>query len=303
MAKITIPEFKSGELLSVDTFNQMNEEFRSLEIDDENLAIEGIHQRNISTWTVFDEHRQEFINKSKLLEKTYDADDLPSVFPISVTPATSGVGNPIKFASILSTEQVLIRVSCRVRMEDFGARTFGKGKPPWVALMLRSFDGGEADPDTEDRSDWDDIPETLQHFALAFTGRKNGLAQGMGSGDHYGSVPMALYVFPSDNGLPNNTPYEAYDADSHYNALAAFVGVGATESTYDPTVYGPFHYDFSYTFAYLYSPSTDQINKSFQVFGYQQLFEQDTNIEIRNRPEQLGFWVEDFQLTAHKIKR
>ena len=214
-----------------------------------------------------------------------------------LTPATSGVGNPIKFASILSTEQVLIRVSCRVKMDDFGARTFGKGKPPWVALVLRSFDGGEDDPPTEIRSDWDDIPETLQHFALAFTGRKNGLARGLGSGDHYGAVPMTLIVFPPDNGLPNDTPYESYAADAHYNALVAH------EYGYDPKVYGPFHYDFSYTFAYLYSPSTDQINKSFQVFGYQQLFEQDTNIEIRNRPKQLGFWVEDFQLTAHKIKR
>ena len=100
MARITIPEFKSGELLDVDTFNQMNEEFRSLEIDDENLAIEGIHQRSIKENTVFDEHVARYVNKSPLLEKTYGADDLPSEFPISVTPATSGIGDAIKFASI-----------------------------------------------------------------------------------------------------------------------------------------------------------------------------------------------------------
>ena len=185
-------------------------------------------------------------------------------------------------------------------MSDFGARTFGKGKPPWVALMLRSFDGGEADPDTEDRSDWDDIPETLQHFALAFTGRKNGLAWALGYNDRFGSVPMQLLVFPSDNGLPNDSPYESYAADSDYNALR---GAGSYLTEYDPTVYGQFNYEFSYTFAYLYSPSTDQINKSFQVFGYQQLFEHDPHIYLRNKPKQLGFWVEDFNITAHKIKR
>lgn len=297
MAKITIPEFKSGELVDPETFNQMNEQFRSLEIDEENLAIEGIHQRSIRDNTVFDDIVSDDFNKSKLLSKTYDADDLSDVFPISVTPSTSGVGNPIKFASILSTEQVLIRVSCRVRMTDFGARTFGKGIPPWVALMLRSFDGGEDDPDTEFRADWDDIPETHQHFALAFTGRKNGLP-----GRHWDHDYNELSIHASNGALPPDplTPEDKYEPDGDYNGWMA---LGTSGDTYDPTVYGQFNYDFSYTFAYLHSPSTNQINRSFQVFGYQQLFHNDTNIEFRNRPKQLGFWVEDFNMTAHKIKR
>lgn len=297
MARITIPEFKSGELLDVDTFNQMNEEFRSLEIDDENLAIEGIHQRSIKKNTVFDDIVSDDFNKSKLLEATYDADDLPSGIPDSMgglTPDTSGVGNPIKFASILSTEQVLIRVSCRVRMDDFGARTFATGKPPWVALMLRSFDPleGEDDPPTEFRSDWDDIPETLQHFALAFTGRLGGL-HGFSPYHRYNMIP----ILPS-NGEMYKGPLIGYEPSALYNEWGR-----STVYDYDPTVYGQFNYEFSYTFAYLYSPSTDQINKSFQVFGFQQKFNNDPHIELDNRQFQVGFWVEDFQLTAHKIKR
>ena len=269
MARITIPEFKSGELVEPETFNQMNESFRTIEIDSENLSIEGIHQRSVSDNTVFDTIVSSNFNISPTIKAVFDSDDLPDVFPLVDGGGTSPVGDEVSFSSVLSTEKVIIRTSCRVTMDDFGARTFSTGIPPWVALMVRKFQSGA----------WSDLPETLQHFALAFSGKTPGTSHTnielpvLGAGDSSVGTGMT------------------YTADIDYNGYR----------TDDSDMM--FDYDFSYTSAYLYAPSTDQTNVSFRLWGFQQLYKNDPNIFESLRPKQLGFKVQDFNMTAYKIKR
>lgn len=274
MARITIPEFKSGELVDPETFNQMNEQFRSLEIDDENLAIEGIHQRSIRDNTVFDDIVVSDLKASPLIKTKWDSDDLPDEFPVYATDIdTSRVGDKISFPSVLSTEKVIVRASCRVTMDDFGARHYAVGIPPWVALMIRITEGGS--------SSWTDLPETLQHFAVAFSGRA----------DLAGTLEKGYEFSIHDGGITGE--------EALYRGLFTF--------PYNKA----FNYDFSYTSAYLYAPSTDQTNVSFQVWGFQQYYHHNTDSSLidpspvpeRFRPKQVGFNVQDYTITAHKIKR
>lgn len=260
MARITIPEFKSGEPLDTADFSSMDTALRDLKIDDENLAIEGINQRTVAPRTVFDNVVSNSLSKSSLISVSIET-DMGQQYPSG--GGTEGLfneaRNKVEFASIASTEDVLIRVSCRVFMYDFGARTFKTGSPPpWVALVLRKLEDGS----------WTDIPETWQHFALAFTGKIDGVSA------HLNILSEIRWA-------------AGFDTD---------LGGGADGTMFD--------YEFSYTSAYLYSPGVAKTNIQFSLWGVQQRWaagpDIDTDYDI---PEQTGFFVKDYSIHAYKIKR
>mgnify|MGYP003624768723 FL=1 len=268
MARITIPEFKSGEPLDTVDFNTMDTSLLTLKVDEENLAIEGINQRTVAPRTVFDNVVSNSLSESSLISKT---DDVPvgHSYPFTSEEGLFNVANnKVVFNDIASTEDVLIRVSCRVFMKDFGARTFKTGdKPPWVALILRKLEDG----------DWTDIPETWQHFALAFTGKIDGFSayKARGAG-HLDSIRNAAGF---------NT-----DSSGDYDLVS------------DGTM---FDYEFSYTSAYLYRPGLAKTNIQFSLWGVQQgpWYWGDDVDTYYSYPEQTGFFVKDYNIHAYKIKR
>lgn len=258
MARITVPEFKSGEPLDTADFSSMDTALVGLKIDDENLAIEGINQRSVTANTVFSPVENNYLFKSTKISKTQDV-PVGHSYPFTGTEGLFNVGNnKVLFSDIASTEDVLIRVSCRVTMSDFGARTFKTGgKPPWVALILRKLEDGA----------WTDIPETWQHFALAFTGKIDGTSAHM----------MAAY-----GGLKDSAGIE-------------------TGPDNDGTM---FDYEFSYTSAYLYRPGLAKTNIQFSLWGVQQKYTLPPDIDTgKEYPKQDGFYVKDYNIHAYKIKR
>lgn len=258
MARITIPEFKSGEPLDTTDFSSMDTSLVGLKVDEENLAIEGIGQRSVTANTVFSPVENNSLSKSTRIEQTSDRPVGTGYHSERLDGLFNAAYNKVVLSDIASTEDVLVRVSCRVTMSDFGARTFRTGgKPPWVALVLRKLEDGV----------WTDIRQTWQHFALAFTGKIDG-------------------VSAYQESLPGVVIYAGYQTGPDW-------GDGKM-----------FDYEFSYTSAYLYRPEVAKTNIQFSLWGTQQLYDAGTDISTDyDYPKQTGFYVRDYNIHAYKIKR
>ena len=138
MARIKVPEIKSGDSLSSETFNEINDAFVDFKIDESNIRPEGINASKIPSNYPFNRYRSFPKELYRVISKS-NGNEL-CFFP-SLTAAldtTAKGSDVVSFSdeSISLNDTFICRASARIYMFDFGSRTFFSGIPPTLHLEL-----------------------------------------------------------------------------------------------------------------------------------------------------------------------
>ena len=139
MARVKIPNIKSGDTLSASKFNEINDAFLNFEVDGENLSVEGIKQeKKPSTYPFSTSTRRRF--STETVTKNIDN-------PLVYFHRLEDLDTEVVASSVLEFdagdvalelgEVILVRVNARIHHTDFGARTFFAGIPPTLGVQLR----------------------------------------------------------------------------------------------------------------------------------------------------------------------
>ena len=276
MARIKLPEIKPGDPLSSEQYNDILESLEDFDIDGSNIAEEGINFSQKKVGYPF--HQQDDVKNSSSKTVTSEAATNTVLYMGSgVAPDAAGGTKKAsdyvyKTANFQPGDYAFCRASCRIKMSDFGSRTFFAGIPPTVSLELRyiTFD----DPDDEfidptalvsgsDYSLWKSCVGTKQLFSCAFSSKIPSDSGGdlmvqkvaieAGVTDHttrkHKYRPDLITYTKSDTEYPESR--DQYDLSSNTNMF--------------------FHYNFSYTTAFplqILSGHGNVRKVGFALFGH-----------------------------------
>jgi len=300
MSRIKPVEIKEGDTLSSLDINANQSELRAFTVDEENVRMEGISQSHVPS---------NAIHSATTAFSTQDSSQaaiaIASGWGTSASEwlVFSGIGNKISPLTGTATlngskgEMMIVRASCRVRMADFGSRTFNFSAPPKLLVTLRyALSDTPTWPGT-----WFDAEGTEQQFSIAFSGK----------------IPSTQIPFADTPGLGSALSGEA--GESWRNTSLSSIGSDdATEpSGADFNPIGarglPFDHDFSYQTTWVYDPGTDVSAVSFGLWGraiMQSSIEWPPSSFRGTRGKKgcstvnyKGFYISDLQLTSTIIKR
>ena len=163
MSTLKINEFKSGDEITSESFNEMQNSFRSLKINEENLSEEAINNLHIKENSVFGKTAS--IRYSNITVPTPGTDirrpyesifEVPTkvhwpeknsiVFGTSFSTTDDAWSSDFGFSNIENPSHydeksgdkfgIFLRASCRIRVPDVGARTFWGGNNPCIRVFL-----------------------------------------------------------------------------------------------------------------------------------------------------------------------
>lgn len=240
MARIKPTEIKEGDALDVSTVNSTQSDLRSLTVGNANIRQEGLNADVIAANAVFDgpTAHSDAVNLQRSALNT-------SVYPTFDIIRDSGLGEKyVTVDDVLGTknEQVIVRVSGRIFMDDYGARTFGDMYCPTVIVELRKSTA--LNPVL--LAEYSVCEGTRQSFELAWSGK----------------IPSGSVAYDSDYGdytnLALNSAYVG-DGGPHDGDENNFNDDNRTGRT--------FAYDFVYQTSWLYTPGVDQGKAHFALFG------------------------------------
>jgi hypothetical protein len=276
MARIKVPEFKVGETITADEFNEAFDAFKptNLVLDRDNFADESLGFDQIPVDISLTDLTKIIKSSDELVAKdmrgnTRAVQD-PWRSPYSSYSGTRhpGVNHPqnnlITLKNLEAGDQFIIRASCVIDTTDGGWRTYMFGVPPIQKIGLVRFDnqtsedfgfGSTSNPNTFP------IKETLAHYRIVFTSK-----------------------MPSSTALNRKVRYESDDSDvgtgsgedplqyvdTSNNPSATYLDTRLNPSTdaYGTPLnnpYMPFDGFHSYTTAFLYTHSAS--SSSTQSFG------------------------------------
>jgi len=272
MARIKVPEFKVGDKVDPDKFNEAFSAFRreNLILDGDNFADEslGIDQipENISLTDTSKIHRATFeVDSAMILGNTDSASD---PWRNSITSFSGmrrqGLNHPginrVTINNLSVGDQFIIRASCCIQTTDGGWRTFMFGVPPIVKIGLYRFDGegvSAADFPIGGSSNPNSFPlhETLAHYRIAFTGKVPSSSSLNKAVRLNAMLTGAILEYRSRDDYGVELTHRDTRRDPDTDTYGDIVGaIGA-----------PFNGYHSYTTAYLYTHSAS--NSSSQSFG------------------------------------
>jgi hypothetical protein len=139
MARIKLPEIKSGDSLSSDTFNEINDAFLDFKIDESNIRPEGINSSKIPSKYPFNRYESDPDSGAKVITKENTDNELCYFSSLDASlDATAQGSDVVSFSdeSISTNDRFICRASARINMNDFGSRTFFSGIPPTLHLEL-----------------------------------------------------------------------------------------------------------------------------------------------------------------------
>lgn len=244
MARIKPTEIKEGDALTASTVNSTQSDLRSLTVGNANIRQEGLNADVIAANAVFDgpTAHSDAVNLQRSALNT-------SIYPTFDIIRDSGLGEKyVTVDNVLGTksEQVIVRVSGRVFMDDYGARTFGDMFCPTVIVELRKSTAVSPTSLT----DYSVCEGTRQSFELAWSGKipSGSVDYGAIVGDHTNTAFNTAYVGTGGS----------HDLDS-----------GELVHDFDLTNKAgrSFLYDFVYQTSWLHTPSADQNQVHFALFA------------------------------------
>ena len=198
MSTLKINKFKSGDEITSESFNEMQNSLKSLKINEENLSEEALNSLHIkensvfgktasirhSNMTVSDPATEPRVSFNRVFSRPHQfwPQKNSIVFGTSFSTTEeafpydfgfSNIENPSHYEE-KSTDKfgIFLRASCRIRIPDVGARTFYNGNNPCVRIFLAYRYNFEFDPDpamVDLGVGWTAIPSTVQEFKLAFS--------------------------------------------------------------------------------------------------------------------------------------
>jgi hypothetical protein len=329
MARIKVPEFKENEQITSDQFNEVNEAFTGFTVNGENLANEAINQSMVEDESSFSSVQSTGNNLGFFG---------PSMNPNTnfwrstrdnwMFSGTTGRG-AITVPTVTTNDNVLVRVSCRVRIDDVGAKTFFSGRTPIVKLMLAyrtNVDGG-----TGDDTGWTFLNETCQEFRMAFstkipsdsslselTAEQSGVTftSTDSEGDEVIMTLKSTWLFAAgERGLSGTNATDRI-ADAKGNPIhrdttdPSETGVDRYSLSYKD--YNSLHGDFSYTTGYLFNTNTDLTNVQFALWGVHYGFDDGGghdaagdygNLRGCKSPTFEKFQLSEFNIYGYKIQK
>jgi len=246
MARIKPTEIKEGDALTVSTVNSTQSDLRSLTVGNANIRQEGLNADVIAANAVFDgpTAHSSAVNLQRSALNT-------SVYPtFDIIRDSGGTEKYVTVSSVLGTksEQVIVRVSGRVFMDDYGARTFGDMFCPTVIVELRKSTAVSPTSLT----DYSVCEGTRQSFELAWSGKipSGSVDYGATVGDYTDTAFNTAYVGTGGSYDSVGAPPElVHDFDLANKAGRSFL------------------YDFVYQTSWLHTPSTDQNQVHFALFA------------------------------------
>ena len=267
MSIVKVPEFKVGETITSEKFNEAFDQFKreNLSLNGDNFADQafGFDQiPNDISLTDRDKFTDSFF---EFTTRTMEPNTKSTRDPW-VTPYTNFSGlrhanvnhpadNLIQLKNLSAGDKFIIRASCVIDTVDGGWRTYMFGIPPIVKIGLVRFGGQTSADFGGDTSNVNTFPiqQTLAHYRIAFTGK----------------VPSASSYYSNDVG------YGFYDrsfaplpqTENNHRDTRLVPGTAATEE-YGSVIQNPFMpFDgfHSYSTTYLYSHGAS--DSSTQSFG------------------------------------
>ena len=248
MARIKLPDIKSGDTLSSSKFNEINDGFLNLEIDGSNIAVEGINQTKKPKTVPFRHGKRSGVTNTtvtKVLgnQLCYFSTSLDIHFDAeaSETLEVNAVGGPF-----VQGEIIFVRANARIKLDDFGIRTWYAGIPPTISVQLR-YRRVETDESSltelEKLRLFKRMPGTKQLFSCAFSSKIASDSGGDFMVQSKGTDSMA-------SGVPftARTKKKRFDLITYGGDLDALSP--SSHSDYDDTAKQFFDQNYSYTTAF-----------------------------------------------------
>ena len=261
MSRIKPTEVKDGDSLESSAVNQAQSDIRGLEINRANVRQEGLTADVIESGTVFDSPQTVGFNTSGTI----------STLRKEVGHSTGGPvlnGGVIQNVTVedldgADGEKIIVRVSCRIKMNDYGARTFNDMLCPIIDMRLRraqSADGVTIDESVAANYSHE-CSGTRQLFELAWSGKipSSAVSYGIGTGMFAGTGEMGVHTDKAANSAYVGT---GGTSDDNKNEFA--LSRNARGRTFD--------YDFVYQTSWLFDPGSTKYGQvHFALFGFADL--------------------------------
>ena len=282
MARIKVPEFKVGDKVDPDKFNEAFSAFKVenliLEGDnfaDESLSVDQIPD-DICLTDGFKILRSEYEVGSVALTgdtsthldpwRGHSGTTAPAFTEQRISTINHPNNNRVTLNNLTPGDQFIIRASCNIQTFDGGWRTFMFGIPPIIKIGLYRFDGEGVSAWVDGSINSNSFPlhETLAHYRIAFTGK----VPSSSSLNSHVSLGNA-----SEDGIDYKIDFRSAEKDSDGNPRDHLIHRD-TRADPDTDDYGdmpyapymPFDGYHSYTTAYLYTHSaTDSTSQSFGI--------------------------------------
>ena len=254
MSRIKPTEIKDGDSLQSSTINQTQSDIRGIEIARPNVRQEGLTADVIKSGTVFDSPNSIGINQSQVIAAKRADAGYKTLGPVR---DSSGTIQNVTITNLdgADGEKVIIRASCRIYMDDYGARTFNDMLCPVIDMRMRRAQVAglgniisAADPTNYSH----ECDGTRQSFELAWSGKIPSSSVGQESG-----------VFNDISKQAHNTAYVGTGGD-HDDGVNDY-NIGATK------VGRCFDYDFVYQTSWLFDPTATDSKYGqvhFALFGF-----------------------------------
>jgi len=251
MARIKPDEIKEGDDLQSSTINSTQASVRGVEIAHANIRHEGLTADVIKPNTVFEAPVS--ISLQQNIETNLTLRSGSSYETDGIVKNNSGAPQYVTVSDIRGNtlgEEVIVRASCRIIMDDYGARTFGDCVCPIITMGLRySTNTTGPTPGADEAEYTNECAGTIQNFELAWSGK----------------IPSSSVAYDS-----------GYEGEATFNT--AYVGAGGTHDggvhefwPINNTRGMNFKYDFTYQTSWLFSPSDNLAQVHFALFGYAEL--------------------------------
>jgi len=273
MARIKVPEFKVGEEISAEKFNEAFDQFSrsSMVLDRDNFADESLGFDQIPVDISLTDRTKIIISSHEFETKQMNPNTRTSQDPWrSPYSSYSGIrqsrvnhpqSNLITLQNLEAGDKFIIRASCVIETTDGGWRTYMFGVPPIQKIGLVRFDNQTSSDFNSVSSTTNPntfpIKETLAHYRIVFTGK-------MPSSSGLNEV-----VKTESDGADSDDPL-SYDSTDNYGDVLRYLDtrLDPDSDTYGTPLnnpYMPFDGFHSYTTAFLYTHSAS--SSSTQSFG------------------------------------
>lgn len=261
MSRIKPTEVKDGDSLESSAVNQAQSDIRGLEINRANVRQEGLTADVIESGTVFDSPETAGFNISGTISTLRTDPGYQTGGPVLN-------GGEIQNVTVTNLdgadgEKVIVRVSCRIKMNDYGARTFNDMLCPIIDMRLRraqSADGVTIDESVAANYSHE-CSGTRQLFELAWSGKipSSAVSYGIGTGMFAGTGEMGVHTDKAANSAYVGT---GGTSDDNKNEFA--LSRNARGRTFD--------YDFVYQTSWLFDPGSTKYGQvHFALFGFADL--------------------------------
>lgn len=324
MSRVKVPEFKVGETVSADTFNNAFDQFKreNLVLDGDNFADQafGFDQVpsgiSLTDRTNFTESFYTFTSKN-IEPNTRPSNDpwrspYSSFSGIRETSINHPNNNIIQLQNLEHGEQFIIRASCVIDTVDGGWRTFMFGIPPVVKIGLVRFDGQTSADFGGSTTNANTFPikETLAHYRIAFTSKvpsASSLSLAASKGSYSTGDPLEDISWRERGQTTLHT-----HRDTRKNNLDDEYGT-VRENPYMP--FDGFH-SYSTCFLYTHNASSSSATQSFGVMcseiggkvGYTPSGGGSGSTIDGGKygckdPEHQSFTIRNFSLFAYQVKK